>query len=100
MYIYNKQFRVHRHYAGDGILDSIAQVAENEVVRKGGKKVLETTANKVGNVAGEKIVSEIDKLVNRKNTSLNAKSRDVIKTLNQPRDVTINNVLEELVNKL
>jgi len=47
------------------------------------------------------LADRIDKLVNyRKNTSLNAKSRDVIKTLSQPRDVTINNALEEFVDKL
>jgi len=58
------------------------------------KKVIETTAKKVGDIAGENIVSGIDKLVNRKNTSLNAKSRDVLKILNQPQDVSISNILK------
>jgi len=74
MYVYNKRCHIHTHYAGGGIFDSIASVvgkiAENEVVRKAasetGNRVIQITAKKVGDTAGEKIVSGIDKLVNKK----------------------------------
>lgn len=105
MYIYNKRCRIHRHYAGGGMFDSIARVvsrvAGNELVRKAaseaGKKVVETTAKKVGDIAGEKIVNQIDKLVKKPkpvNKHLNDKSQAIIKNLATPTNVSIGNILE------
>jgi len=68
------------------------------VVRKAaseaGKKVIQTTAKKIGHVAGEKIVSGINKLASRENTSFNAKNQQLLKILSQPQDVSISNILE------
>jgi len=73
-----------------------------KAVTEAGKKIVATTAKRAGGLAGEKIVSGIDKLANKRkkrpNITFNAGSQSIIKTLTQPNNpnVSISNILEGL----